>query len=862
MRKNNVIRKILRGLFTVAVLAGSSAHAYGPLYIHDYSTGTPYRWDVTAPVPVYTDGGNFASGTVSLWVNTPETCNEENGWQCGYSEELYVEFTNEQGVARVSDALKTWSSVPTSSFQAAVAGSFADIGIGGADGDITAAAEEFSTDANGNVVHEIIGAVNNGGIHVIFDEDGSVMRDVMGVPFGVLGIATPEWADEETGIITEGWAVIGGASTYYNDTDLEQIAGVITHELGHSFNLAHTQTNGHVVFYSNWDAVTPGPKACSAHWAFGGEYRLPFPQGSNPTPANVSVMYPFIDINPADWNTPTGEHQASASTTEDFAAISSIYPADSFIAQTGTIKGTVSYAFSDAGVIGVNVVARNIDNPWDDAITAMTGDWNDGVVGAAQGEGEFTITGLTPGASYVIHVENIYAGGFPTPQVSLPGPSEYFNGSAESDDAAQDDACDFVPVVVGAGETLTGIDVEMNGMARTPQLVIVPAPNANNISESGKTMAGTVVNWYGDALGWIRNANDQKNGSATREQYTILPMGGITASDNGSILAGRTVQNNAYLAARYTQGQGMEIIPDAGNNGCDMGGGTLEKYSHFAISPNGKTMGGFLWACDNDPNYGNFIAAAATYDDDNGWTYLGDYTDGRSSRVNGLANNGVAVGWKATDFGNWEGRVWMDGQAISMQDAAPATYVYVGEATAVSSSGEWVVGISATNELWEAFPYRYNTASAAFEVLDITEPCPPFDWFCWGSLAFNPYDLSDDGTMVGAMGTASSSQATIVSDALGGNIKLVDFLKGQGVINATDLGLASNAVKISSNGKHIVGWTAVDGYFASFRITLDQLYVCDKDRSQRVGYPGAVSSKLTKGATLGMCEADLPRQYK
>ncbi|NIV34506.1 MAG: hypothetical protein GWN58_35110, partial [Anaerolineae bacterium] len=61
-------------------------------------------------------------------------------------------------------------------------------------------------------------------------------------------------------------------------------------------------------------------------------------------------------------------------------------------------------------------------------------------------------------------------------------------------------------------------------------------------------------------------------------------MGGITASDNGSILAGRTVQNNAYLAARYTQGQGMEILPDAGNTGCDMGGGTLEKYSHFAIS--------------------------------------------------------------------------------------------------------------------------------------------------------------------------------------------------------------------------------------------------------------------------------------
>jgi hypothetical protein len=96
----------------------------------------------------------------------------------------------------------------------------------------------------------------------------------------------------------------------------------------------------------------------------------------------------------------------------------------------------------------------------------------------------------------------------------------------------------------------------------------------------------------------------------------------------------------------------------------------------------------------------------------------------------------------------------------------------------------------------------------------------------------------------------------------GNVIKLVYFLKGQGVINATDLALASSAVKISSNGKHIVGWTAVDGYFGSFRITLDQIYVCDKGKSQRVGYPGAVSAKLAKGATLGMCEADRPLQYK
>ena len=102
--------KAVAGTFLVATLSFSAAHAYGPLFIFDYEGGTPYRWDVSAPVPVYTDGGNFASGTISVYV--PETCNAENGWVC--YEQVYVEFTNEQGVQRVSEALASWSSVPTS----------------------------------------------------------------------------------------------------------------------------------------------------------------------------------------------------------------------------------------------------------------------------------------------------------------------------------------------------------------------------------------------------------------------------------------------------------------------------------------------------------------------------------------------------------------------------------------------------------------------------------------------------------------------------------------------------------------------------------------------------------------------------
>jgi hypothetical protein len=844
-------RKFLKNLLAAGLAAAGlipfAAQAYGPLYVWDYASGTPYRWDVSTPVPVWTDGGNFASGTVSLWVETPETCNEENDWQCGHYEDLYVEFTNEQGVARVADAVASWSSVPTSSFQAEVAGSFADLGIGGDDGDITGAPEEFGTDADGNVVHEILGTDNGGGIHVVFDEDGSVMTNVLGVPGGVLGVASPEWADEDTGIITEGWVFIGGAQTWYNDDDLAQMAGVITHEFGHSINLAHTQTNGHVVLYGGQTVATPGPVDCSAHWYTGGEYRLPFPQDGGPAPADMAVMYPYINTNPQAAGA-TGSDQATVSTQEDFAAISSLYPAASF-AQTGSISGSVAYPFSKDGIIGVNVVARNTDNPYEDAITVMTGDWNDGIAGAAQGLGEFTLQGLTPGARYVVHVENILAGGFPTPQVALPGPTEYFNGPHESDDATSDDACDYVEIEVAAGETRSGIDIRVNGVKKAPQLVIDPAPSATEITENGQMTGGTIIDWYGEAQSWVHYQGT--------DSYAILPLGGITFSDNGSVMAGRAIMEGAYLPARMVPGRRIELLPLPDSVPCDQGGGILEYYSHHSMSPDGSTIGGFLWNCESPGETGYFRTSAVTYSDAAGWTVLNSHLDGLSSRVNAIANDGTAIGWSALDWGWWEGRIWKNGQELSLKDVAPAGILDVGEAMAITSDGSVVVGIDAVNELYNARSFRYHTATGEFEIIDIAEPCPPWDWFCFGDKPFNAYDLADDGTLVGGF----VGVAAVVNEVLGTQ-KLPDFLKGQGVVNANDVGLASAATKITTNGRHIVGWTAVDGNLGSFKLTLDQLWMCRKGKSMQVAYPGGVASQLQKGATLGMCEDDLPLQYK
>ena len=76
-----MIRNVLFAGIATAGLASLSAQAYGPLYVFDYETGTPWRWDVTEPVNVWVDGGNFASGTVRIYDYSLPTCSDPD-WIC------------------------------------------------------------------------------------------------------------------------------------------------------------------------------------------------------------------------------------------------------------------------------------------------------------------------------------------------------------------------------------------------------------------------------------------------------------------------------------------------------------------------------------------------------------------------------------------------------------------------------------------------------------------------------------------------------------------------------------------------------------------------------------------------------------
>ena len=300
-------------LAAAALAVNAPAMAGGPLIVVPTPDGPrPARW--RGVVEVYTDLGTL--GVVD----------------------------NALATQLVGKSLNEWTSVPMASFRAKVAGTFGDLGLG---------------DIVGANAGSVIGVDNGGGLHVIFDADGTVLTDFIGVGFGVLGIATPEFLEHEGSTrIIEGWAIITGQGEGVEEVvQGAPLSGVITHEFGHAIGLAHSQANG--LYFRNqpveaWGLPAgperAGPDQCAANVT---DY---------PAAEQVETMYPFIDPYPWSplYNSPG---MATVNVADDKAALASLYPSADFRQRTGTIAGRVVAKDGTSPLMGVNVIARKVAKP-------------------------------------------------------------------------------------------------------------------------------------------------------------------------------------------------------------------------------------------------------------------------------------------------------------------------------------------------------------------------------------------------------------------------------------------------------------------------------------------------------------------
>jgi hypothetical protein len=324
-------------------------------------------------------------------------------------------LTNAEAVALVQSAFDAWDTVPTSNAGYVHQGSLP------VDVDLTNFAPYYD-------------AAAPDGLHaVVFDATGEIFEELFGFDSGILGFAGPEWVRPSTCQVTEGYAFLNGV--YFDD--LTSAFDVMVHEFGHYSGLAHTVVNGQLLGFADHSGPTP-------HDTFG-------------PPADVSVietMYPFY-FGPGSG---TGTLAA-----DDVAGLSSLYPTAEFARITGSIRGTVYAGDGLTKRNGVNVIARNVANPFADAVSTITGSAAGSEYESDLEAGRFTLNGLTPGATYAVYVDELLAGGFSTTPARLSGVEEFYNGARESNNVTRRDPVDeFVGVDVAAGIPVDGVDIVFN----------------------------------------------------------------------------------------------------------------------------------------------------------------------------------------------------------------------------------------------------------------------------------------------------------------------------------------------------------------------------------------------------------------
>ena len=261
---------------------------------------------------------------------------------------------------------------------------------------------------------------------IVFDEDGSIFDDFFGPGSGILGFATPEYGfGPPICEVTEGVSFLNGGLG-----DPQALFDIMVHEFGHYSGLAHAAVNGQLVAFGDNAGPTPFDPA--------------YGPGSLD---DIETMYPFYLAGGLG-----GPYGTDNPALDDIVSLSALYPDPSFAATTANVTGTMLASDGTTPITGVNIIARNEANPFADAVSVLSGDYDI--------PGIYTLFGLTPGADYRVYTDQILGGGFSTsPASPFPGAEEYYNGAAESNNVdSPDPVTDFE--FVAAGDT--GVDFIVN----------------------------------------------------------------------------------------------------------------------------------------------------------------------------------------------------------------------------------------------------------------------------------------------------------------------------------------------------------------------------------------------------------------
>jgi len=845
--------------------AATAVQAASPLMLTDHPKNPqPLRWDTSkGPIQVYTDIGDYV-----------------------YRNDGSVFMNNAAADKVTAFALAQWSNVATSTWKAvtdpAKFKKFSDVRSIGVDV------------KDGETAKKVYGQANDGGLYVIYDQQGLVIEEYFGVPRDqVLGIAFAEMAEDRNGdgyaeTIVKATAVMNGWVVSHEALDPEQpwmpppdigghrIAGVFTHEFGHAINLAHSQVNGHMAYFSEpgYFEVTPGVPGCVANMHSWNSYD---PAARKVEPKYTETMFPFINpdtVNAQGKN--IGQEMSTIDRPDDIAGVSDLYPSAGYLSSRGSISGTLFLKDGVTPYGGINIIARNVNDPLGDAISAMTGDKTQGLVGP---DGRYRINNLKPGQKYKLYTEEIVAGGFPTQPTSLVSEAEYWNVGDQAN-AAKDQPCLASAVTAEAGVNKTA-NFYFNGYLDGIQYTPVVYGYLSSMSKDGDRAAGVVnsVPFLWDKKKGVQMSPDGVLGvnmSITRDGRSMVVQADLDGNIVGTDWDGlpKTTNSAAIWDTRNNKLTGLGSL-----NGDTCGVGSQVGFSSsygWALDGTGSTVVGTAYldlngdgSCEGGYNEATGAAGGGEMIPFI-WTARGgmrrlstkgiDFDAEPWHRAHAISGNGRVV------LGNsnfMKAYAWIDeGHPIDLYKVIGAIdgYAMTPDASRVALETE-----RSGLVFWNATKGTGKNAFSAPRVLKWCEDFPllGLDVSCetdgaaaiqqqFGPIPVSASDFSDDGkVLIAQAGTWYSGIHGMLWLEDIGWIKLADFFRTQGVAEAYRYGLDATG-SINGKGTEMVG--GIPGYPLTWYVDMKKAFVCKKGTSTQVSFPEEFVFEVKKGAVMGRCE--------
>jgi uncharacterized repeat protein (TIGR01451 family) len=379
------MKALIRLLLFFLALVGASGMPVGAAAPYGWvrPDGRPFVWNTSQPIPYSVDQGTLGR------------------------------LSNSEATTLVQTAFQRWDDVDTAAI------SFAP-------------AAPLTQDITGANVLAFLNNLAPGTNPVIFDNDGSVMKALLGDATAAVALGRPLTNDPASGTITGGFVVLNGlfidSRFTPDDLSLTDYRGMAVQEIGRFLGLGYSQLNTDLIA----DGIVDNNRL-------------------------VPQMYPQ--------GVPGSSDQL---TVDDRAAISALYPAPNLAATTATVRGQVLLPDAITGLQGINVVARRVGDPTVTAVSAISGMrfrneiGGPGMDGSRQValRGAYELVGLPPG-SYTINIEALQPDSLAGPlkrPAFLPGGTQYyrFGGTTVSDPALASQ------LNLAAGQVLENLSLILN----------------------------------------------------------------------------------------------------------------------------------------------------------------------------------------------------------------------------------------------------------------------------------------------------------------------------------------------------------------------------------------------------------------